>query len=120
VAPSGSSTNTGTEESPWDLSTGLRSTSVKPGDTVWIRAGTYTGGYSLRLKGTEEDPIIVRNYNDERVKLDVGTSAQAIDIYTGAQYVWVWGLEIMSSDGDRSDQTRRGNAVIGNFGTGIK
>src|SRR5947209_10794096 len=43
VTPSGSGSGDGTAARPWDLVTGLAGASgqVQPGDTVWLRAGTY-------------------------------------------------------------------------------
>ena len=71
VAPSGAASGSGTRESPWDLRTALsHPAAVKPGDTVWLRGGTYRGAFLSELSGTAEKPIVVRNYNDESVTLD--------------------------------------------------
>ena len=50
VSPSGSSGGNGSITSPWDLTTAFAGPStVKPGDTVWLRAGTYhTGGTTTK------------------------------------------------------------------------
>src|SRR4051794_19137990 len=47
AAPNGSATGQGTINSPWDLATAVKggpnSASVQPGDTIWVRGGTYLG-----------------------------------------------------------------------------
>ncbi|HEX5181427.1 MAG TPA: Ig-like domain-containing protein, partial [Gemmatimonadaceae bacterium] len=48
VTPNGSSGGAGTASSPWNLTTALAGAGgrIHPGDTVWMRAGTYgSGGY---------------------------------------------------------------------------
>ena len=48
---------------PWRLQTALdQPASVHPGDTIWLRGGTYTGTYASTLNGTSSQPIIVRQY----------------------------------------------------------
>src|SRR5579883_3386214 len=48
VTTSGSASGNGTMASPWDLATALSGAGgrIKPGDTVWIRAGKYGAGQS--------------------------------------------------------------------------
>jgi hypothetical protein len=50
VSPSGSASGSGSIGSPWDLQTALdQPTAVHPGDTIWLRVGTYTGNYVSHL-----------------------------------------------------------------------
>ena len=45
VSPSGSPSGTGSISSPWDIVTALaQPAAVRPGDTIWVRAGKYGGG----------------------------------------------------------------------------
>jgi hypothetical protein len=44
--------------------------SVKPGDTIWLRGGTYKGKFAGVLRGTAAAPIVVRAYPGERVTID--------------------------------------------------
>ena len=49
VTPKGSPQGKGSVEEPWDLAKALVATEVvKPGDTVWIHAGMYRGGFVSR------------------------------------------------------------------------
>src|SRR6202521_375199 len=77
VAPPGHTTGDGSMGTPWDLQTALSvPPAVRPGDTIWLRGGTYAGaavaGYSFAcsLKGTAGLPISVRQYPGERATID--------------------------------------------------
>jgi hypothetical protein len=106
AAPYGRSTADGSISNPWDLDTALGSPSgsppgsIKPGDTIWLRTGTYRprtkNGYLSHLNGSAASPIVVRNYNGEHVTLDGGTDAFVLGVY--GSYVWYWGLEVISSN----------------------
>lgn len=81
AAPYGSSQGNGTSLRPWDSATALADNTktqnvnnvVKPGDTIWLRGGTYgmgTNVYFSGLAGTSNNPIIVRQYPGERAIID--------------------------------------------------
>lgn len=74
VAPAGQSVNTGSYDSPWDLQTALNHpTQVRPGDTIWLRGGSYGGTwriYRSSLAGYPWDPIQVRQYPGERAAIE--------------------------------------------------
>src|SRR5262245_37174151 len=47
VSPNGSSSGNGSVGSPWDLTTALNQpSSVQPGATIWLHAGTYRGNFT--------------------------------------------------------------------------
>src|SRR5262249_40447354 len=48
--------------------------SVHPGDTIWLRGGTYVGVFSSVLTGTAAAPIQLRAYPGERATLDGSAS----------------------------------------------
>lgn len=67
----GSSEGDGSINNPWDLQTALNHpASVLPGDTIWLRGGTYNGRFTSMLTGSVGAPILVRAYPGENVKLD--------------------------------------------------
>ena len=104
AAPSGSASGDGSIANPWDLQTALNQpASVKPGDTIWVRGGTYqsakSDGFVSKLNGTSASPIIVRNYNGERATIDGKGTAASLAIY--GSYTWFWGLEILDSTTQR-------------------
>ena len=71
VSTSGSAAGDGSIGDPWDLDTALHHPpAVQPGDTIWVRGGTYEGAHTSRLAGTEGSPITVRGYRRERAILD--------------------------------------------------
>jgi hypothetical protein len=98
VAPSGQSSNPGTQEAPWDIASALggRQT-VSPGDTVVLLEGTYRRRpkelYDIRLVGTEKAPIHIQCQPGARVRIDGGLAMQS-----PSAYVWVRDLEIFVSE----------------------
>lgn len=69
VAPGGRPGNAGTLADPLDLATALSGTSIGPGSTIWLRGGEYYGVFTSRLTGTQEAPIVVRQFPGERAIL---------------------------------------------------
>ena len=71
VSPSGTPKGNGSADSPWDLATALAGpAAVKPGDVIWLRGGTYRGGFVSRLTGAKDKPITVRGERGARVTID--------------------------------------------------
>ena len=115
VSPSGSAHGNGSAEAPWNLSTALQASAlVKPGDTIWLRGGTYQGAFTCTLLGSATAPVVVRNYRNERAVIDGNLTGRAVTnsptllMWTGG-YVWFWGLEIMNSDPNRWSDTPGSN-----------
>src|ERR1044072_9299172 len=53
VSPDGSPDGNGKKKKPWDLATALaHPKELKPGDTILLRGGTYSGKYVSSLTGT--------------------------------------------------------------------
>lgn len=107
VSPAGKRAGNGTQNSPWDLATafthGPSHTEIRPGDTIWLRAGRYMGTYLSTLNGTETQPIIVRALPGERVIIDrneVNEDKQPALKVKGS-WVWFWGIEITNSSPNR-------------------
>ncbi len=97
AAPSGSSGGDGSRR-PWDLQTALNGGhgAVQPGDTIWLRGGTYSGTFTTTLAGTSGAPIVVRQYRGERATIDGG--AATLETFTvDGQWAAYWGFEIMQS-----------------------
>ncbi len=92
VAPTGAPTDSGTRDRPWDLVTALGGAAgrIAPGDTVWLRGGTYAGQFRTTLAGDSGRPIVFRQYPGERATID-GT------LRADGAYLVFWGFEIMQS-----------------------
>lgn len=98
VSPSGSASGDGSMSAPWDFQTALNHpAAVQPGDTIWLRGGTYAGMYVSDLTGTADKPIIVRQYPGERSTIDGGSNQHAFA--TRGAHTWFWGFEVTSSAG---------------------
>jgi hypothetical protein len=98
VRPSGTSGGDGSDSLAWDLQTALSGAggSIEPGDTVWVRGGTYHGSFTTSLVGTALAPIVVRAYPGERAIIDGNGSGNSTFVVDGRWAVY-WGLEIMNS-----------------------
>ncbi len=103
VTPGGSSSGTGTSAQPWDLATALAGGggTVQPGDTVWLRGGTYHGAFASSLTGTAAAPIVVRQYPGERAIVD-GNGYSGSTIAIDGAWAIYWGFEVMNSNTNRA------------------
>ena len=114
ASPTGSSGNPGTIGSPRDLASAIAAatTPASPGDTIWLRGGTYSGLFTSTLAGTAANPIRVRQYEGERAILE-GTNATSYVLHIGGQYTWFYEFEV------RNPSTLRTSAQSGSFPTDI-
>jgi len=87
---------------------------IRPGDTIWVRGGTYRGGFTSSLIGTSSAPIIVRQYPGERATIDGNLVINGSD-------TWYWGFEVINSNpaspntngiDDHGPRTRLINLVV--------
>jgi hypothetical protein len=126
VSPQGTPFGDGSIIRPWDLQTALNQPpAVQPGDTIWLRGGTYAAPrLASSLTGTAGAPIIVRQYPGERATLDGAgaTPDQPETLQIRGAYTWYWGFEITNSDPVRVVATTctRNNAVTLASSTGVK
>jgi len=112
VSPSGSSSADGSAAHPWSLDYAVTGAGghIQPGDTVWLRAGTYKGKFVATVAGASGKPVVFRQYPGERATIDVANSTSTTargDAFTvkGQWTVW-WGFELMDSDQNRYSNTR--------------
>jgi hypothetical protein len=71
AAPEGIAKGNGSQAQPWDLATALAAVdAIAPGDTLWVHAGKYRGGFVSQLRGTPDRPIVVRAAPGARVTID--------------------------------------------------
>jgi hypothetical protein len=95
VAPGGTSTGDGSATRPWSLASALTGAGgrIQPGDTVWLRAGTYRGDFRSSVAGAPGRPVVFRQYPGERATVDGRLRVDG----AGADVVF-WGFEIMNSN----------------------
>ena len=98
VSPTGTSSGDGSVTRPWDLQTALSGAGgrIQPGDTVWLRGGTYVGHFTSTLSGTASAPIVVREYPGERATLDRNGLTGEPLVVDGSWTIY-WGFEVMNS-----------------------
>ena len=112
VEVGGSTSNDGSSTSPWTLNYALHGAGgdILPGDTIWVRAGTYLGPFTSTLTGTAAERIVVRAYPGERAIIDgVNTPNNGSEILTvDGSYTTFWGLEITNSILQRTDTRHSG------------
>ena len=102
VSPDGSSSNDGSEASPWDLQTALNQPdTVVPGSAILVRGGTYEGAFVSQLNGSTDAPIVVRAIPGERATL-INEDGPALD-FEDTSHVIFWGLEISGHDCSRDE-----------------
>ena len=100
VSPSGNDSNAGTASAPFKTVQKALDT-VKAGQTIYLRAGTYTALNTFKSSGTEGNYITLRNYPCEKPYLTMTAgSSGAILHLDGNDYIRIEGLEIggLSSD----------------------
>lgn len=132
VAVDGSAAGDGSFENPWGLQEVFSNppAQIQPGDTIWVRGGIYHGIFHSYLSGTEEFPIEVRAYPNERVQIDLYDPSATVqptfpEFFVFGDYGTYRDLEIYSSNpGPRetlqpgpfqTDVQRGGITVRGNF-----
>ncbi|GAA0370481.1 right-handed parallel beta-helix repeat-containing protein [Bacillus horti] len=95
AAPNGSSEGDGTVDSPLDLETAIRY--VLPGETVFMRGGTYTPSSMITIRkeysGEEGKRKTLAPYNGERVIIDGQESLNNV-LQLQADYWHLYGFEI--------------------------
>lgn len=94
VAKSGNDSNPGTDARPFlTLAKGV--TALKPGDTLLVRAGTYTEELPNTIPSgvSWEEPVTIRAFPGDTVILKPGTGAERVLYFRrGAQYIVVDGF----------------------------
>jgi parallel beta-helix repeat protein len=122
--PLGYDANRGTQEAPWATLQHAADT-VRPGDTILVRAGSYAGA-QFKRSGTAKKPIQLRAIPGEEVRItvDYRRNRDGINL-EGASHMVIEGLRVdgRSRAGIRAVKcehvTVRGNRVDGNGSWGI-
>jgi hypothetical protein len=101
VAPTGDDSNPGTESQPWQTIQKAAKTLIG-GDTVYIRAGTYTEQVTIQNSGIPGSPIVFAAYPGETPILDGENITLANDLVglfeiSGVSYIRVSGLHVINA-----------------------
>ena len=92
--PSASDSNPGTENHPWKTINKANQT-LAPGDTVFIKAGTYTTYIAPNDSGTASNRIIYRAYGSDIVTVRDASYGILLD---GKSYITVQGISFYNLD----------------------
>lgn len=125
VAKNGSDYNPGTKDSPWQTIE-KATTSLEPGDTVYIRGGIYSEQVIIYNSGTPGNFIKYCAYPGESVVIDGsgidwGYDWESLVALSGQSYIWLSGLNVVNSRwfgiGDCPDGEGCDNIVLENCST---
>jgi hypothetical protein len=97
VAPNGTASGPGTSTQPYALRTALSGQVGRPGDTFWLRGGTYNLGYiETMIHGAPGAPITFRQIIGEQARVD-----GALVFWNSIGHVIVRDFELYGSDTNR-------------------
>lgn len=96
VSPAGNNANSGTIDSPY-LTVQKAVSSAKAGDTIYLRAGTYSEYVVIGTSGTPTSPITLTSYQGETVIID-GGSTIAIRANGAISYWIIDGITVKSTN----------------------
>ncbi len=97
VSTTGSDSNPGTQAQPWKTIQKAANT-LQPGDTVYIRAGTYNEKVTPTRSGTSGNYITYRSYSGEAVTINAAGRDSGFQV-SGRSYIQVIDLKVV---GDRA------------------
>jgi len=129
VSLEGDDENPGTLQKPWG-SFQKACENVSPGDTVYIRGGTYTERLIIRSSGTAEEPILFAAYPGETPIID-GETIEIPDAWGGLiqasekNHIRIRGFTIKNAKGfaifavDGEDIIIENNLTDNSWGSGI-
>lgn len=103
VSTTGSDANPGTFALPWATIQHAANTAL-PGDTVFIRGGTYAQQVWMNVSGTAGNWIVFQNYPSETAILDGGSTNTQTEMFviSGQNYLKVIGLHLQNAMGNYS------------------
>ncbi len=95
VAKTGSNTNSGTESSPF-LTIGKGLSVLSPGDTLYIKAGTYAEFFTGTIPSgiSWNEPITIKAFPGDKPKITDGGTHHVINLNNDQTYVIMEGLEV--------------------------
>jgi hypothetical protein len=88
----------GTIVNPFTLAEALVSTHIQPGQTLWLRGGTYQNDYVCTLAGTNGNPIVIKPYPGEKPVINGSLTINGAYTFWQNLEVWYSGWEKRESD----------------------
>ncbi len=91
VSTTGNDENPGTLASPW-RTIQKAVTTVEPGCVVNIMEGTYYEEVNVKVSGTPDKYIVIKNYDDKEVVISGNNTAKQLMLLNGVSYLKIKGL----------------------------
>jgi PKD repeat protein len=98
VSPSGNDANNGSYEYPW-RTLEKAANEADPGETIWIRAGTYNETLSSSNSGTSNAYITFKNMESETVVIDANGNDHGVILWNKS-FIRISGLEVINAISD--------------------
>jgi len=97
VSPTGNNSNNGSISTPWEtIQYGVNQ--LNPGDTLFIRGGTYQEKIDVDVSGMPSAYITIKNYQNENVVIDAINFSDDIPIiWTDNAYLHIEGLHLTNN-----------------------
>jgi hypothetical protein len=114
ASPAGKPEAAGTLADPLDLATALAPGGpAGPGDTIWLRGGTYSGSFVSTLTGTPAERIQVRAFHGERPTIDGRTDSAVATLTVNGSDTTYRDFEVTNTSPDRDRPRGVGINVFG-------
>ncbi|MDA3614786.1 right-handed parallel beta-helix repeat-containing protein [Polluticaenibacter yanchengensis] len=125
VSTNGSAASSGSKDNPWSLDFALQNAQkegkISGGDTINILGGSYYGLFESVLGFATGAPVIVKNYQNDKVVLQNPESIASGNILTiKGINCWYMGFEITSNPSSRIDAGTSEINGINLFGKNVK
>jgi len=104
VSPTGTSSNSGTIDSPWSLAHALAGANgfIAPGDVIALRRGSYIvtaqAGFVVSLVGSAAAPIVFRAFTGERATLQGGGTLGQTVLHVNGVRCYFQDVEIIGNN----------------------
>jgi hypothetical protein len=94
ISPTGSDSNAGTLAAPW-ARPDTAAARMQPGDLTYVRAGTYSGSYTITQSGKSGSPLTFRAYPGEKPLLvNPASSPYSVTLVAIGSYLTFDGLRV--------------------------
>ncbi|CAN5476402.1 hypothetical protein BH23BAC1_BH23BAC1_35070 [soil metagenome] len=121
IALNGRSSGDGSKGNPWDMVTGLSGNHGSPGDTIFVRGGTYRGQFVSELRGTSSRNIVLAQHPGEIAILDGnGGASNTATLSIEGNYATYYGFQVMNSSSKRYTSQSGSFPSDIQFGDGIR
>ncbi|WP_245850754.1 right-handed parallel beta-helix repeat-containing protein [Paenibacillus herberti] len=118
VSPTGSDSNSGTSTGSAFKTIQKAANTAAPGDTVYVRGGTYNQKLKITKSGTAAAPIIFQSYSNEKAVIDgsglkVSDQSEGLVEISNASNIKFKGFEVRNFKTSVYDEVPMGISIFG-------